>query len=349
MQGRIYSVSGIPCLYCYDYRSGKKRYFVKTQYRYRVMTQNLDVPSGISQKRLRREAAKAVQKLKNQSPSSKKMSDWIEEYIAVHQLSLKTAKAYRRILRDYAFDGEKNAQKLAETLRLEKNVTQITRTVRAFFSWLSKNGIDIPNPAANVKLPKYEPRSRTLTPHEVKTFYRKLEDAEPELRLFGRLLLETGARVSSIYQLKTTDLSPEGLQLCNLKCRRPYRHPIPLSEATQKLWRDYLESKPHANALFLSNFYVLNAHLRRILDENFNQDAHRERIVIHSLRHTAATMAFQNGVPLDMVGRMLDHASLNTTYRIYAKSSQAQLQEAFEKLHRSLSDDDEDFSDDAPK
>ena len=337
MQNGVYSVQGIPCLYGYDYKDGKRRYFVKTQVHNTILTRNLPVRPGISKKRLKVVAAKAVADLKNGQMNTKPMQTWIEEYIVSHQLGAKTARAYRRILMSYTFNAAENAMRLAQSLSTGVNATQIARTVKAFFHWLNENGVTIANPAANIKVPSVGIRRRTLTQAEIRTFYQKLSESSLELQLYGRLLLETGARVGTIYDITMNDLSKDGLQLRNMKCKRDYSLAIPISNATRKLWSDYIQTLHcETGRIFVTKFTVLNARLRRILNDNFNKDATQERIVIHSLRHTAATIALQNGVPLEIVSRMLDHISINTTYSIYAKPSQKQLNSGFSQLHKAL-------------
>lgn len=51
----------------------------------------------------------------------------------------------------------------------------------------------------------------------------------------------------------------------------------------------------------------------------------------HSGRHSFAVMALNNGIPIEVVGKILGHADIRTT-RIYAKVLNKSIEDAFEKL-----------------
>ena len=339
MKNKVISIKGISCLYCYRYMDGHKRYFVKTQCQNRILKKNIDVRSNMSYSELKRIAALVVRKLKDSLTHPKPIIKWVEEYILVKQLKPKTAKAYRRILANYSYDYKENITILSHTLQSGINSSQIARTVKAFFNWLIQNGVSVLNPAANVTIPPSKIRHRTLNQEEIQIFYQALSKCSPEIQLFGRLLLETGARVSSIYSIHIGDLNQDGLYLKNIKCDRDYPMAIPLSKSTLQLWNACLNNhkliRPDVR-IFKTNYYVLCSHLRKLLNDNFNHIPNMERVVIHSLRHTAATVALQNGVSIDMVSRMLDHINIHTTMSIYAKASQKQINQAYQTLFRSL-------------
>ena len=339
MNQKIVSVKGISCLYCYRYVDGHKRYFVKTQCQNRILKKNIDVRSNICYSELKRIAAAAVKRLKDSINRPKPIIKWVEEYILVKQLKPKTAKAYRRILANYSYDYNENLSILSRSIQSGVNSSQIARTVKAFFSWLIQNGVSVLNPAANITIPQGKIRHRTLTQKEIQTYYKELAKCTPELQLFGRLLLETGARVSSVYSIRIGDLTPNGLYLKNIKCDRNYPMAVPLSKSTLQLWNNCLKQHNSIRQdirIFKSSYHVLCSHLRKLLNDNFNQAQNIERVVIHSLRHTAATVALQNGVSIDMVSRMLDHINIHTTMSIYAKASQNQINQAYNILFRSL-------------
>ena len=339
MANQIVSVKGIPCLYCYKYKDGRRRYFIKTQCKNRIYTQTLKIKSGTSRTELKQIAIRVTRQVKNRIKGMGSLHKWIEEYIIVRQLKPKTANAYRKILSHYSFDIHHNAIQLAQSIKNGVNTPQIIRTVKAFFNWLNQNGFSVPNPAANVKIPNIRIRHRTLTEKEIAVYYEQLSQCDPELQLFGRLLLETGARVSSIYIIRLSDLTPDGLFLHNIKSDRAYPLGIPLSQATFQLWNKYVSTLPKGNPeihIFRSKFSVLCRRLRSILDSNFNTSSSIERVVIHTLRHTTATLVLQKGIPIDMVSRMLDHSNIQTTMSIYAKPSPEQLNQAYMKLFEAL-------------
>ena len=334
---KIQSYPGISCLYYYTYHDGSRRYFVRVQCHNKVMHKTLVVSDKPTFKQLQTTAIQTIRALKSGHISGRSFEAWIQNYIVVHNLSPKTANAYRSILSRFSFDDVQNSLILQSVILSGKNCCQIIRTVNCFFKWLIQNQVQVVNPAANIRMPKVTPRSRTLTKPEIRKLYCEIANADLSTQVFVRLLLETGARVSSISALKVCDLKPDGLCLTNFKTRRSYRLKTLLSPSTRALCEKLIQNKPVSADFFSVRPQTLVYRLRRILDHLFNQPPCNERIVIHSLRHTAATIAIQNGIPLETVSCMLDHANINTTYHIYAKMSQKQLNHGFSTLFNNLS------------
>ncbi len=331
----VKSVPGIPCLYAYTNKFGLTRYFVKTQVNCHILRQNLSLCDKPTHHQLRNEALKTVQNLKKQNGQRKPFTEYIREYIDIKQLRPKTAQAYRTILSHYSFNDAHNADMMRLTLANQRNACQIAHTVNAFFKWLIQNHLPVCNPAANIKMPKPRTRSRVLTRLEIKAFYKALAQQDPETHLLGRLLLETGARISSILFLRIRDVQSDGLHLYNVKAGRAYKLAIPVSETTNNLIAQLSFNRNSNEQLILCNKFTIQSRIRKLLDKLFNTSS-KERIVIHSLRHTAATYALQNKVPLNIVSWMLDHVSVNTTHSIYATLDQAQLNAGFKALRKAI-------------
>ena len=58
-----------------------------------------------------------------------------------------------------------------------------------------------------------------------------------------------------------------------------------------------------------------------------------KKVTPHVMRHTAATIALRNGMPLEQVKEFLGHSNLNTTM-IYAKVSKDDVKRSHEKYLR---------------
>jgi integrase len=57
---------------------------------------------------------------------------------------------------------------------------------------------------------------------------------------------------------------------------------------------------------------------------------------VHDLRHTAASLLLAQGVPAPEVSRMLGHASVDITYRLYAHAVPQAQQQALDAMERIL-------------
>lgn len=60
-----------------------------------------------------------------------------------------------------------------------------------------------------------------------------------------------------------------------------------------------------------------------------------KHITWHTARHTFATLALNNGMPIESVSRVLGHTKISTT-QIYAQLSLDKLSRDFEALDRNL-------------
>ncbi|MDQ2831358.1 MAG: tyrosine-type recombinase/integrase [Chloroflexota bacterium] len=69
------------------------------------------------------------------------------------------------------------------------------------------------------------------------------------------------------------------------------------------------------------------------------------RIRIHDLRHTYATLALEQGIPVKVVSENLGHADISTTLRTYAHVIPAQRSELAARMDAALFGDDKDNTD----
>ena len=66
-------------------------------------------------------------------------------------------------------------------------------------------------------------------------------------------------------------------------------------------------------------------------------DAAAEDVRLHDLRHTHASHAVMNGVPVPVVARLLGHSNVRMTLR-YAHLGDRDIQDAAERVGRSIAD-----------
>ena len=262
----------------------------------------------------------------------KSFEDYLSAFCAMRQLAPGTVENYRTALRGFSFDDRKNARIVNEILRSSrKQSTQkgIIDKISVFFTWLIQRGEPVKNPVADIVIKARTPhRSRTLTDNELAIFLQYARKHEPEYRLFCLLLLHTGARVSTIGALTAQSLDNENrLHLYNVKCKKQYDVAVPLiDQETHELWASVTKN----GTLWNTPWKRFARRLTSWFRTRFAQDANGETLSAHSLRHTFASRALQNGVPLEVVSKLLDHSSISTTLSVYAKFSQEQIDKAVE-------------------
>lgn len=218
-------------------------------------------------------------------------------------------------------------------------------TVRAFFSFLAKQGVLLTNPAADFPMRRARKLPRVgLTEAEA---CRLMETPSPRTRVGqrNRALLETlygsGIRLSECVRLDLTDVDlSEGTLLVRCgKGRKDRLLPLP-AHAAQALDNYLKESRPglarraSEQALFvtrdgrrlkpISVQFVVWWHAKRA--------GIRARISPHMLRHACATHLLQGGADVRHIQELLGHERLETT-EVYTRVEIADLKDALARAH----------------
>ena len=218
-----------------------------------------------------------------------------------------------------------------------KTLNDMINLTGAIFNYaINKKKINVTNPIANkgVKKQKVDnDRERYLDSDEIEKLIKYLKNREGKkyvneyIMLFVKLSLSTGARLSSILTITKADINlKQGTIIVkNHKSDRTYTayiHPTlkPLLENRMKDLRpiDYIIS---GTSNVLSRVQI-NRILQPIFDEMFNQglpvDDAKRRVVIHTLRHSFASLLAINGTPIYTIKKLMDHSEISQTMR-YAK------------------------------
>lgn len=216
------------------------------------------------------------------------------------------------------------------------------------------NEKQIPSPASHEKIDRYNPdnsRRRYLTEKEIKELYYMIKHrndftqnsyAKPsvtkELVLFTKISLSTGARLNSVLTIRKKDIDFERgvITITNHKSHRVYKGFL-----IQTLCQDIKEwcNDCHENNFIFGKGAVpkhptsFAKRLQPILDKCFNEGVtdRRDKVVIHTLRHTFGSHLAIQGTPIYTIMKLLDHRRVEQTI-VYAKLSPNQGQEEVGKL-----------------
>ena len=249
----------------------------------------------------------------------------------IRQLSENTRLTVKRSLTGFGFNDRENLRLVRDILQSGRKIGSkrlYLTHIRNFYEWLISHGEQVKNPCADVTIrDASHPRMRVMTDEEMQRLIDYAHRKEPRYRLFILLLINTGARYSTIAELRGKDLDERGyLHLYNVKCKKPYEYPIPLKDAEcVQIMRELGDNLWGHDA---TKFYH---NLTGWLRYTFGKDANGENLSIHSIRHTFATNAIRNGVPLEVISKLLDHKSISTTLRVYARLSNEQIMDGLEK------------------
>jgi len=218
--------------------------------------------------------------------------------------------------------------------------------VQGFFAWACRENLLPANPAADLELPRKQPRSlpRTLSLAEVEKILAVPDVSDP-LGVRDRAILEvlygTGLRRLELVNLDVGDIDrARGVVL--VRRGKGGKDRFAPMGAQALAWverylekcRPLLEVSAAERALFLSGYggrlnpNYLGNWVRKTIDA-----AQLDKTgSCHLFRHACATHLLENGADLRMIQELLGHARLDTT-QIYTAVSINQLREVHARCH----------------
>ena len=173
------------------------------------------------------------------------------------------------------------------------------------------------NPARAIEPNRRAPLTRFLSREEVHRLHRTLErhaersaSARQQADII-RLLLLTGCRKNEILALRWVEVHPDTLALADSKTG-PRK--VPLNAKARRI----LERQPRGEGPFVfpSPRDITRPRTSDLsLWDTVRREAGIEDVRLHTLRHTVASHAVMNGVPVPVVSRLLGHANAQMTLR----------------------------------
>lgn len=275
------------------------------------------------------------------------------EYISIHTKDFSNTKS-RYQLHIEEFLGNKDISRISaseiekiQKLKLKKlapkTVNHLIQLIGTIYNFaINRNKYRGNNPTQNVKRLKINnARERFLSKDEITKLIDVLQ-GDMQLVLFVKIALSTGARFETINQIKKKDINLDEriITLKDFKNNTNYKGFI--QEDLVQLLEERLST-------ILINDYVVNFHetkdlrskltkkFKPILDNLFNQglakDDYKNRVVVHTLRHTFASHLAINGTPIFTIQKLLNHKDITMTMR-YAKLSPDSGKEFINNLYK---------------
>ena len=218
-----------------------------------------------------------------------------------------------------------------------KTINDMINLTGTIFNYaINQKEIKVINPISNHRVEKLKvdnDRERYLNTNEIKKLFEYLENRKGKdhvneyILLFVKLSLSTGARLTSVLTITKADinLNQETITIKNHKSNRTYTGHMHSSLKTLLENRikdlspiDYVMSGTPS----VMDRTSINKVLQPVFDELFNKglpsDDRKRRVVIHTLRHTFASLLAIAGTPIYTIKKLMDHSDINQTMR-YAK------------------------------
>jgi integrase len=221
-----------------------------------------------------------------------------------------------------------NLQKVKVKILSLKTVNQLIELFSTIFNFgTRKDLIKIINPATKIKKFKIDnTRERFLAQEEITELFEELKENEL-LTLFVKLALTTGGRLETILSIQKKDInfSTKSITLFDFKNKDTYQGF--LTDEVAKIIKFKFKSLK-ANDYIISldgtkfTSRQIQSRLKPKLDKFFNSELEtsdrKNRIVIHSLRHTFASHLAIQGTPIFTIQKLMNHKDIKQTMR-YAK------------------------------
>ena len=215
------------------------------------------------------------------------------------------------------------------------NANRILARLRQILNFAIACGHIGSNPAQRIALNRRPALTRFLSREEIARLHDILDaqtrqDQQQQADIV-RLLLFTGCRRGEIMGLRWSELREDGLALTDAKTGPRM---VPLGSGARAI----LGRQPRSKSPFVFPSPRDPARPRSselTLWYRVRKQAGIEDVRLHDLRHTVATHAVMNGVPVPVVSRLLGHSNVKMTLR-YAHLADRDIEAAAERVGEAM-------------
>lgn len=224
-------------------------------------------------------------------------------------------------------DIQKLRQALKAQEKSESTINGVTQLLGTIINYsIKQKDLKVVNPCVGIsKLRTDNDRERYLSTSEVKQLLSHINDFRA--LLFVKLSLSTGARLQTILLIKKKDinLTRNSITLFDTKNNSTYTGFINdelktlLSKhiSTLKV-DDYLLSRKSTKLSDNAMASTIRPTLNKLFNVGLQKDDRKNRVVIHTFRHTFASHLAINGTPIFTIQKLMNHKDIKMTMR-YAK------------------------------
>jgi integrase len=187
----------------------------------------------------------------------------------------------------------------------EPTANRVRSTLSAFFTWVLKEGIRLPegNVVAYTNKHQEQTRDRVLTDAELKTIWHACPDSD-----FGaiiKLLALTGQRANEIGGLRWDELRDDEIVLPKDRTKNKRQHTVPLSVPAKSILDKFRSN--HRTHVFgaVDNGFDGWGYAKRTLDIRLGDTV--AHWTVHDLRRSVATGMAELGVQPHIIEAVLNH------------------------------------------
>lgn len=216
-----------------------------------------------------------------------------------------------------------------------RTLDKYRKNIGCFFKWAQEEEYIPKNPTKTIKAIRYEDKPRqALTQVELEHIRKGCVTLREKAVI--EVLYSTGCRVSELTNLKKSDINWNDKSVHILGKGKKHRISF-LNAKAEVALKEYLASRTDENDSIFVSVYRPHGPIKKDAVERILQSISQrvvdnvdKKVTPHILRHTTATIAIQNGMPVEDISKLLGHSQLDTTM-IYAKNSMANVQAGHRK------------------
>lgn len=279
------------------------------------------------------------------------LPDLVKTYLVckkIEGLSEQTLYNYGNCLRIFFFEVQKAPEQVtANDIRVflyryqevkkisNRTLDKYREYIGHFFGWACEEEYLDKDPAKAIKPIKYEVKPRQAL-SQIELEYLRRACVTLKEKAIVEVLYSTGCRVSELARLRKADIDwhEKSVHLFG----KGNKHRISFLNAKAEVAiKEYLASRTdECPSLFVSDRRPHHALKKDALEKIVRNISRRatakldKKVTPHVLRHTTATTAIRNGMPVEDISKLLGHERIDTTM-IYAKTSLANVQAGHKK------------------
>jgi len=242
-------------------------------------------------------------------------------------------------LRNFILDLEQRPKWAGTSHEKEEKLGRTTlntyvRGIKAFWAWLSREGIIKHNPFTGVRTPRLPKRRlpKVMSEEEMVAVFASAAGNPRETALI-LLLLDSGITLSEVAELNDSYVDTAGgtVRVFREKTKNErYAYFSPPTGAAIEAYRFVRPEPVGAKRLFLTqDGRPLRARrIQTILESVGKRAKLNQRLSPHKLRHSFATWSLKYGSNLEYIRIMLGHSDIRTTSEAYLHMADADIAEA---------------------